>query len=121
MTNNCIAFLAAFAFAASGCAGATPPPIVIGAQLAEMKGKPVKALVAKIGEPDLQNFSRDGRVYVWDGSSKTQHGFWTNFSSCTLRIDVDKANIVTGFFYSGTERACAEYTNKLGPPPFGAK
>ena len=105
--------LAIFALAAAGCASTASSPI-IETRLAATKGQPIKTLVAKFGEPDFIRTLDAGHVYVWDGSSKTQHGFWTNFASCSLQFDVDKTETITAFYYSGTQSACAEYSDKLG-------
>lgn len=78
-----------------------------------MKGKPVKPLLRKLGEPDSKDTVDGGHVYVWDGSSNLHPSFWMNFSQCALKVYVDKSDTITGFFHSGTDSACAQYAHEL--------
>ena len=81
--------VAAFAVALSACATNPQSPgnslARIQAALGPLKGRPVKTVVARLGPPDWIDRGDQGQVYVWDGSN-ARPDFWTNFSSCNIRV-----------------------------------
>jgi hypothetical protein len=109
--NKSRLIFAALVLGLSACAESSHP--VIQSRLADLKGKPVATLVAKLGDPDSKEMAGDDQVYVWNGSSKSFPNFWTNFSDCSLKAYVDKDGNITGFFHSGTNAVCDAYAHAL--------
>jgi hypothetical protein len=101
----------AVALALSGCAQ-NPFP-VIQSTLGDLKGRPVKTVVEKLGDPDEQIHDGDEKAYVWYRVNKPRQEFLSNLVECTIKVFVDKDDKITGFFYSGNNAGCGRYAHKL--------
>ncbi len=80
--------------------------------LEALRGHPISAVVARLGEPDWKDLRADPKIYAWDGS-RSQHDFWSNFSSCVVKVYVDASDKIVHFFYTGSDDPCAPYARKL--------
>lgn len=99
-----------------------------------LKGKPVDAVIAKLGRPQSQGVIRNETVYVWStyyddvgitptyasgtvGNTAVTGSAFTigaaGTTGCTLRVFASKADVVTGWDVDGEQRACRRYAQEL--------
>jgi hypothetical protein len=97
-----VALLAASFLA--GCAG------TIKEGMSELEGKPIKALIDKIGLPIEERRISGQEVYVWGTPSYTTAGVGEKI--CQIRAFVDD-DIVRHIEYLGDEQLCERYAARL--------
>lgn len=113
----------------SACAYAVAPQQDVGA----LTGQPIQPVVAKLGAPDSKQNAEGGIAYVWTiltrvdvmtRATETEYAagrpntFDTmrmepEMQSCTLRLLVDQAGIISGAEQDGPYQACAAFSRKL--------
>lgn len=99
------------AFALAGCA-ASPFP-VIDAKIDALKGKPIKTLIEKFGDPTEQNQAGAEKVYIWSLASNFDAAFQAVGFSCTIKVFVGKDDKIAHYAYDGNFGGCARYAHRL--------
>ena len=141
---------ASFAAFLLGCAVQTfPTHGVLREGLAAMVGAPLEALVSKIGYPDSDVAVGGRKVYTWDHRRAftylapetfcrdevvfhprgrrevrrvcdTRQVERTVLHFCTLKVDTDEAETITGFTYDGNAEGCERYAAAFRNLPYEA-
>lgn len=93
-------------------AGCTWSYGVLNEELPKYNGKPVSALIAKLGYPDAEQTVMGHKVYLWSnggiGTASEPIG-----DSCRLRAMVNAAEVVTWLDYMGNDYGCRPYSRRL--------
>jgi hypothetical protein len=90
----------------SGCAG-----YVIKKETNSVVGKPVSAVIAKLGLPTEHRVIAGRKVYI---SSTSNFVEGTN-CKCQIRAILDDKDIITSWDYDGNEGGCGSFITKLAP------
>ncbi len=113
----------------SGCAYAVAPQQDVGT----LTGQPIQPVVAKLGAPDSKQNAEGGIAYAWTiqtrvdvlkRATETEYAagrpntFDTmrmepQMQSCTLRLLVDEAGIISRAEQDGPYQVCAAFSRKL--------
>ena len=140
----------AFALFLSGCAVQTFPTLgVLHDGLAGMVGAPVENLVAKIGYPDSDVTVGGRKVYTWDHRKaftftvpeticrdeivfyprgrremvrvcETQQVDRTVLHFCTIKVEADDAEKITGYTFDGNADGCERFAVVFRNLPYEA-
>lgn len=109
--------LAVVAIALTGCATSESIDRAVSARVV---GKPIDAAIKHYGYPDQEMTIAGRKLYIWN-NSRTAPGALvpngtgglmalpSNTYGCTMRLEVDKDNVVRDFRVSGQMGACADF------------
>jgi hypothetical protein len=121
---------ALLAWALAGCVPSTAAFDVLDAELPGYAGRPVGALVDRLGYPDDERRIMGKTTYIWQTSDEQVsvhnspslipgYGYDTNVrvikERCRIRVRVDDAGVITWWGYNGDNAACRTYARRLAP------
>jgi len=103
----------------TGCLN--PPKPVIEQQLSMLNGQPASAAIARLGHPTSEDTVAGRKVYVWSNSrtfvlparGMTYGGMNELQAQCTLRVFVNKHDVIVAHDVTDNSDACAVYAHKL--------
>lgn len=112
----------------AGCVPSTAAFDVLAAELPGYNGRPVAALVDRLGYPDDERRIMGQTTYIWQTSEDQVsvynspslvpgYGFDRNVrvtkTQCRIRVRVDDAGVITWWGYDGDNDACRTYARRL--------
>jgi len=99
------AVVATVGISVASCAGTIKEGMV------KFEGRPLSAVVTKIGEPIEERTIAGRRVYIWGSLGTVNKG---EKGKCQIRATMD-GDLIAAFDYEGDEELCQRYAARLRP------
>lgn len=94
--------------AAIGLAGCFQSVVTVKQEMNALKGKPIGAAVAKLGQPTNEQTIMGNKVYTWETGTVAGGDQYR----CRLRVTM-AGNVIGSFEGEGDAGTCQEYADKL--------